>query len=117
MKPMKLTVMCMGFAVAVFGIWSVTQVTDDSVVVATQAVAASPAASPIMNPVTPPRVSDDPVDAKPIPAFVERGLAWLAAAQFENGGGVPARTLTRTFEIQTVSRSILRQLRFLRWHC
>ncbi len=31
-----------------------------------------------------PMLSDD--DPKPLPAFVQKGLAWLAQAQFENGG-------------------------------
>ncbi len=82
MKPMHMTLAGMGFAIAVFFIWS-THNSQVHLPVDYTGATPSPMINVAITPVVP--FSGDE-DVKPMPAFVENGLAWLVKAQFENGG-------------------------------
>lgn len=79
MKPMQMTLAYLGFAIAVFFIWNLSDTE--------QSLAPPPEQNfpPTVHVVQPVPVYDDE-EVHPIPAFIEKGLVWLVAAQFENGG-------------------------------
>ena len=79
MKTTPLIISAMAFAASVYGIWSFTVDRD----IPPEPVPPTPPTVVINQPPPPPAPNGE---AKPIPAFVDTGLAWLADAQFENGG-------------------------------
>lgn len=79
MKPMSITLSSMGFALVVFTVWSIAYQKK-------QPVELPQPQQPVIQVSTPVVTPGEGADIKPIPAFVDKGIAWLAAAQFENGG-------------------------------
>ncbi len=82
MKTTHLVLACMGFALAIWGVWSFSQRTNiEHVYVETPIENSDPSIVRVTN------VSDEPVsEVGETPAFIEKGLQWLADAQFDNGG-------------------------------
>jgi hypothetical protein len=79
MKPLFLSLSSIGFVLFVVSFMDISRETE--------ARPDDPAVAPFVTRVSTPVVT--PVietDVKPIPEFVQKGLAWLAEAQFENGG-------------------------------
>lgn len=79
MKQMQMTLAYLGFAIAVLVVWNLFSTKEIPVSPPQQNF---PPTVQVVQPV--PVYTDEEV--KPVPAFIEKGLVWLVAAQFENGG-------------------------------
>lgn len=93
MKPTKLTLAGLGFAIALVSVWYFADLDRST----PDAYAETPAPTSIV-PVNVMQVNTPPADTqpvdfifpdedvKPMPSFVSKGLEWLVKAQFDNGG-------------------------------
>ncbi len=93
MKPTRILLAGLGLIVAAYGVWSAFDSWSATTRYDPIVTPLAPATLPDEPPAETPAVTPEPVvlihpdeDIKPIPTFVERGLAWLVAAQFDNGG-------------------------------
>ena len=84
MKPIQWTLSIAGISLVIFSFWNLTSSTSFFPSHAEPLPVIEPVIAPVALPSVMPLPSDEEV--KPIPGFVEKGLAWLVDAQFENGG-------------------------------